>query len=145
MLWVLGIRRSVLPLVTCSFSMFFYNLRAPPTHDPFTGILGRQPRGRGAARLQSPFPFRVFSPSPPLSSFPIPLWHTPVGCTFPQCCTKRCKTSLAHEIVDTVQPVRFPQERGVEKRAREKTGERGENKQFTALSPLSMRLSLASR
>jgi len=35
--------------------------------------------------------------------------------------------------------------RVVEKRAREKTGERGENKQFTALSPLSKRLSLASR
>ena len=43
------------------------------THDPFTGVLGRQPGERGAARLQSPFPFRVFSPSPPLSSFPIPL------------------------------------------------------------------------
>jgi len=31
--------------------------------------------------------------------------------------------------------------RVVEKRAREKTDERGENKQFTALSPLSKRLS----
>jgi len=35
--------------------------------------------------------------------------------------------------------------RVVEKRAREKTGERGENKQFTALSPLPKRLSLARR
>ena len=52
-------------------------------HDPLTGVLGRQPRGRGAARLQSPFPFRVFSPSPPLSSFPIPLWHKPHKLHFP--------------------------------------------------------------
>ena len=34
---------------------------------------GDNPGEGGAARLQSPFPFRVFSPSPPLSFFPIPL------------------------------------------------------------------------
>ena len=44
---------------------------------------GDNPGEGGAARLQSPFPFRVFSPSPPLSSFPIPLLHTPMSYTFP--------------------------------------------------------------
>ena len=38
---------------------------------------GDNPGEGGAARLQSPFPFRVFSPSPPLSSFPIPLYTAP--------------------------------------------------------------------
>ena len=52
------------------------------THDPSTGVLGRQPGERGAARLQSPFPFRVFSPSPPLSSFPIPLYAAPKAAHF---------------------------------------------------------------
>ena len=50
---------------------------------------GDNPGKGGAARLQSPFPFRVFSPSPPLSSFPIPLWGTIKRYTFPGCCTKR--------------------------------------------------------
>ena len=40
-LCVLFLRRSVLPLVTCSFSVFFYNLRAVFTQYGFTGILGR--------------------------------------------------------------------------------------------------------
>ena len=69
--------------VTCSFSVFFYGLRAGVTQYHSTGCLGRQPGERGAARLQSPFPFRVFSPSPPLSSFPIPLWGTIKRYTFP--------------------------------------------------------------
>ena len=50
---------------------------------------GDNPGEGGAARLQSPFPFRVFSPSPPLSSFPIPLFGTVKRYTFPGCCTKR--------------------------------------------------------
>ena len=76
MLCVLFLRRSGLLFVTVCFYAFSYSLRAVSTQYGFTGCLGRQPRGRGAARLQSPFPFRVFSPSPPLSSFPIPLQVT---------------------------------------------------------------------
>jgi len=51
------------------------------------------------------------------------------------------------EIAETIRERSFSTREGrvVEKRAREKTGERGENKQFTALSPLSKRLSLAHR
>ena len=136
-----------LPFVTCSFSAFLYYLRAGYTQYRSTGVLGRQPGGRGAARLQSPFPFRVFSPSPPLSFFPIPLWHTPIGYTLPQCYTEQCRTSLTTEIVGTMKVGLFPKRVGrvVEKRAREKTVGRGENKQFTALSPLPKRLSLAHR
>ena len=63
--------------VTVFFFSFSHHLRAGDTQYRFTVILGRQPRERGAARLQSPFPFRVFSPSPPLSSFPIPLYAAP--------------------------------------------------------------------
>ena len=69
--------------VTLSLCVVFYALRAVSTQYRSTVVLGRQPGERGAARLQSPFPFRVFSPSPPLSSFPIPLWHTLIGYTFP--------------------------------------------------------------
>ena len=76
-------------LATACLRVFFYTLRAGHTQYGFADVLGRQPGERGAARLQSPFPFRVFSPSPPLSSFPIPLWHTPIGYTFSRCCTKR--------------------------------------------------------
>ena len=63
--------------VTIFFFSFSHHLRARHTQYRFTVILGRQPKERGAARLQSPFPFRVFSPSPPLSSFPIPLYAAP--------------------------------------------------------------------
>ena len=134
MLCVLFLRRRGLPMswgdnpgsIPCSTYLTGW-----VTHDPFTAVLGRQPRERGAARLQSPFPIRVFSPSPPLSSFPIPLfWHTPVGYTLPQCYTEQCRTSLTTEIVGTIIASSFSTRVGrvMEKRAREKTVGRGENK-----------------
>ena len=85
------------------------------------------------------FPFRVFSPSPPLSAFPIPLWHAPVGCTFSQCYTERYKTCLAAEIVGMVQHARSPQEwGGLWKRERERKPLGGERISICrcALSPL---------
>ena len=113
--------------VTFSFSAFFYNLRATDTQYRFTAALGRQPGERGAARLQSPFPFRVFSPSPPLSSFPIPLKTRCKDAHFHNVAQNTKGRNLFHEIVGMVQPVRSPQEWGeLWKRERERKPVRGE-------------------
>ena len=95
--------------------------------------------GSRKAPVFAPFPFRVFSHSPPLSSFLIPLWHAPVGCTFSQCYTERYKTCLAAEIVGMVQHARSPQEwGGLWKRERERKPLGGERISICrcALSPL---------
>ena len=124
---VLFLRMTPLPFVTCSFSAFLYNLRAWHTQYRLTDVLGRQPRGRGAARLQSPFPFRVFSPSPPLSSFPIPLHAAPKAAHSHDAAQNAKGRNLFHEIVGTVQPIRSPQEWGeLWKRERERKPVRGE-------------------
>ena len=112
---------TLLPFVTIFSGLVLYALRAVSTQERFTDVLGRQPGERGAARLQSPFPFRVFSPSPPLSSFPIPLWGTYQVAHSHDAAQNAKERNLFHEIVRTVQPVRFPQERGgLWKRERER-------------------------
>ena len=138
MLCVLHLRSTDLPLswgdVCC-----FICLTGWVTHDPSTGCLGRQPGGRGAARLQSPFPFRVFSPSPPLSSFPIPLKTRCKDAHFHNVAQNTKGRNLFHEIVGMVQPVRSPQEWGeLWKRERERKPVRGERISIVrcALSPL---------
>ena len=124
---VLDTHNSVLLFVTVSFCALSYALRAVFAQYRSTGILGRQPRERGAARLQSPFPFRVFSPSPPLSSFPIPLKTRCKDAHFHNVAQNTKGRNLFHEIVGMVQPVRSPQEWGeLWKRERERKPVRGE-------------------
>ena len=89
--------------------------------------MGRQPGERGAARLQSSFPFRVFSPSPPLSSFPIPLYAAPKAAHSHDAAQTAKEWNLAAEIVEDVKLARSPQERGkLWKRERERKPVRGE-------------------
>ena len=91
------------------------------THDPFTGVLGRQPRERGAARLQSPFPFWVFSPSPPLSFFPIPLYAAPKAAHFYDAAQNGNKPVWRMKSWEPSKNIRSPQERGgLWKRERER-------------------------
>ena len=107
-------------MIICFFAVS-YSLRAGDTQYGFTVVLGRQPRERGAARLQSPFPFRVFSPSPPLSSFPIPLKVAPKAAHSHNAAQNAKERNLFHEIVKTVQSDRSPQEwGGLWKRERER-------------------------
>ena len=75
MLCVLGIRFAALPLVTFFFYVVFYVLRAPLTQERFTGVLGRQPRGRGGSPAAIPLPLPGFLPQSPAFLLP----HPPVG------------------------------------------------------------------
>ena len=101
---------------------------------------GDNPGEGGAARLQSPFPFRVFSPSPPRSSFPIPLWHKPHKLHIPTMLHKTLRGEIWR--LKSWKPsknIRSPQEwGGLWKRERERKPVRGERISIVrcALSPL---------
>ena len=128
-----------LPFVTIFSGLVLYALRAWHTQYGFTGCLGRQPRGRGAARLQSPFPFRVFSPSPPLSSFPIPLYAAPKAAHFHNAAQNGAKQVWRMKSWEPSKNIRSPQERGgLWKRERERKPLGGERISIVrcALSPL---------
>ena len=128
-----------LPFVTIFSGLVFDALRAGRTHDPFTRVWGRQPRGRGAARLQSPFPFRVFSPSPPLSSFSIPLYTAPKAAHSHDAAQNGNKQIYFMKSWEPPKNIRSPQEWGeLWKRERERKPVRGERISIVrcALSPL---------
>ena len=136
---VLGTRSTGLPFVTIFSRRVFYNLRAGVTQYRFTDVLGRQPGERGAARLQSPFPFRVFSPSPPLSSFPIPLYAAPKAAHAHDAAHNGNKPVWRMKSWKPSKNIRSPQERGgLWKRERERKPLGGERISIVrcALSPL---------
>ena len=98
--------------VTGFFCGFYYNLRAGARLWVLLLSWGDNPREGGRIAMLSPFPFWVFSPSPPLSFFLIPLGGRSCFARFHDAAQNGNEESFAQEILGTITSGRFPKERG---------------------------------
>ena len=111
-------------------------------------MLGETTPGKGgASKMLIPLPLLGFLPQSPPFLLPHPPWGTvQLFCVSMMLhrteMNQSCAGNRGKEFGRLVPPKRGE---SVEKRAREKTAGRGENKQLAALSPLSRRLSLAQQ
>ena len=124
-----------------------YHLRARALLWALLLSWGDNPREGGRIAMLIPLPLLGFLPQSPTFLLP----HPPGGCDaalhIPRMLHKTVLNKSCAGNRGKVSRRFVPHKRGegVEKRAREKTVGRGENKQLAALSPLPKRLSLAQR